>query len=64
VTDRFWVVPVPLPRQPSTLDIGSDLLLRQLPAPGAVLGGATLVDRLRPWYERFGAAQRGTNDAV
>ncbi len=35
VVDRFWVVPVPLPRQPSTLDIGSDLLLRQLPTPGS-----------------------------
>ncbi len=64
VVDRFWVVPVPLPRQPSTLDIGSDLLLRQLPAPGAALGGAALVERLRPWYERFGTAQRGTDEAV
>lgn len=64
VTDRFWVAPVPLPRQPSTLDIGSDLLLRQLPAPGAALGGAALVERLRPWYERFGTAQRGTEEAV
>jgi uncharacterized Zn finger protein len=55
VADRFWVEPVPLPRQPSTLDIGSDLLLRQLPTPGAALGGAALVERLRHLYERFEA---------
>ncbi len=59
VVDRFWVAPVPLPRQPSTLDIGSDLLLRQLPTPASALGGAALVDRLRPLYERFGTV-RGT----
>jgi uncharacterized Zn finger protein len=56
--DRFWVEPVPIPRQPSTLDIGSDLLLRQLPTPGSALGGGALVERLRPLYQRFGTAQR------
>ena len=48
--DRFWVAPVPLPSRPPTLDIDADLLLRQLPVPGAALGGPELVERLRPLY--------------
>ncbi len=53
VIDRFWVSPVPLPHRPSTLDTASDLLLRQLPAPGAALGGSALIERLRPLYAAF-----------
>ena len=54
--DRFWTSPVPLPPRPPTLDVEPDLLLRQLPEPGADLGGAELVDRLRPAYQRLGGA--------
>jgi uncharacterized Zn finger protein len=53
VLDRFWVPPVPLPAQPPTLEVEPDLLLRQLPRPGAELGGDKLVERLRPAYQRF-----------
>lgn len=52
-TDRFWLPPVPLPDRPATLDTEPDLLLRQLPAPGAGLGGTDLVEALRPAYRRF-----------
>lgn len=52
--DRFWQSPAPLPARPATLDVEPDLLLRQLPAPGRVLGGGTLVARLRTAYQRFG----------
>ncbi|MEJ3747683.1 SWIM zinc finger family protein [Actinomycetes bacterium KLBMP 9797] len=48
--DRFWVSPQPLPARPQTVDAAPDLLLRQLPAPGAALGGLSLVERLRPLY--------------
>ena len=51
--ERFWNSPVPLGRRPSTLPVPVDLLLRQLPPPAASLGGAVLIDRLRPAYERF-----------
>jgi hypothetical protein len=51
--DRFWVSPVPLPQRPPTLDVESDLLLRQLPPPGPELGGTELTDRLRVAYRRF-----------
>jgi uncharacterized Zn finger protein len=48
--DRFWVPPVPLPARPPTLDTDVDLLLRQLSAPDATLGGAELLARLRTLY--------------
>jgi uncharacterized Zn finger protein len=48
--DRFWLPPQPLPSRPQTLDTDPDLLLRQLPAPGPLLGGPGLVERLRPLY--------------
>jgi uncharacterized Zn finger protein len=51
--DRFWLPPQPLPARPPTLDTEPDLLLRQLPTPGPLLGGAGLVARLRPAYEAF-----------
>ena len=52
--ERFWLPPAPLPARPATLDVDRDLLLRQLPSPDAVLGGPSLVARLRSAYERFG----------
>lgn len=51
--DRFWLPPVPLPAQPVTLDTEPDLLLRQLPPPGPVLGGPELVEQLRAAYQAF-----------
>ncbi len=54
--DRYWLPPVPLPPQPATLDTDPDLLLRQLPTPSPELGGAELVEQLRPAYQEF---QRG-----
>jgi uncharacterized Zn finger protein len=54
--DRFWLSPVPLPDRPATLATGSDLLLRQLGAPGAAIGGPGLSERLRRAYRRLGAA--------
>ncbi|MCW6009836.1 SWIM zinc finger family protein [Micromonospora sp. CPCC 205371] len=48
--DRFWLSPQPLPARPPTLDTEPDLLLRQLPAPGPLLGGPGLLERLRPLY--------------
>jgi uncharacterized Zn finger protein len=56
---RFWLSPVPLPARPAAVKVPADLLLRQLPAPSAVLGGPVLIERLRPAYDRF-AAQEDT----
>lgn len=54
--DRFWVSPVPLPaRPPAIIDTDVDLLLRQLPPPPAMLGGAELTERLRRFYATFPA---------
>ena len=52
----FWTgAPVPaLPVQP---ELPTDLLLRQLPVPGAALGGPDLVTYLEPLYEMFGASR-------
>lgn len=55
--DRYWVAPVPLPSKPSTVETAPDLLLRQLPRPGAALGGSALIDLLRPCYEAFAASE-------
>jgi uncharacterized Zn finger protein len=52
--DRFWLPPAPLPSRPPAMAVDVDLLLRQLPAPGATLGGQTLVDALRSVYRQFG----------
>lgn len=51
----FWTgAPVPaLPVQP---ELPTDLLLRQLPVPGASLGGPDLVTYLAPVYEMFGTS--------
>ena len=51
--DRFWVSPVPLPARPPTLDAPADVLLRQLPAPPATLGGATLATDLADAYRHL-----------
>jgi SWIM zinc finger len=55
--DRFWVMPVPLPERPPVLETAPDLLLRQLPTPGAALGGRSLAAKLRPLYEAFASIQ-------
>jgi uncharacterized Zn finger protein len=55
--DRFWHPSAPLPARPAIMNVEPDLLLRQLPVPGAALGGQTLVDRLRAAYQRFGAIE-------
>jgi len=52
--ERFWLPPAPLPARPATMDVDRDLLLRQLPTPSALLGGHTLVAKLRTAYQRFG----------
>jgi uncharacterized Zn finger protein len=52
--DQFWLPPVPLPARPPVMAAEPDLLLRQLPAPGAGLGGSDLVVQLRDAYRRFG----------
>ena len=54
--ERFWQPPVPSGHPPAVLSVEPDVLLRQLPDPGAELGGPALVDRLRPAYARFGSA--------
>ncbi|WP_020518974.1 SWIM zinc finger family protein [Catelliglobosispora koreensis] len=51
--DRYWVMPVPLPDRPPTVDTEPDLLLRQLPTPSPALGGPSLVAKLRPLYTTF-----------
>ncbi|MFC8848123.1 SWIM zinc finger family protein [Micromonospora sp. NPDC057141] len=55
--DRFWVPPVPLPDRPPSLATGPDLLLRQLGAPAAALGGPGLTERLGRAYREFGRAR-------
>ncbi|HEX6869943.1 MAG TPA: hypothetical protein VF163_02500 [Micromonosporaceae bacterium] len=61
--DRFWVPPVPLPARPPTLTADVDLLLRQLPAPAAELGGSQLTDQLRALYAVFGKDAATETDA-
>jgi uncharacterized Zn finger protein len=51
--DRSWLAPVPLPPRPPTLDAGPDLLLRQLAAPPAGLGGRGLTQALHELYLRL-----------
>jgi uncharacterized Zn finger protein len=52
--ERFWLPPPPSPARQATLDVDVDLLLDQLPTPGTILGGDTLVAKLRTAYQRFG----------
>lgn len=49
----FWTGPPP-PPLPVGPPLPVDLLLRQLPVPGAALGGARLVTALTPLYARLG----------
>ncbi|MFI9528865.1 SWIM zinc finger family protein [Micromonospora rosaria] len=60
--DRFWVAPVPLPARPPTLATEPELLLRQLGAPGAAIGGPGLVERLRRAYRVLGGPPGGGVD--
>lgn len=64
MTDQFWVSPVPLPARPPTLSTDPDLLLRQLGAPPAALGGPGLTQRLRRAYERFAAISTDGDGAM
>lgn len=48
--ERFWLPPVPLTDPAPSFATERDLLLRQLPAPPAVLGGEELLRTLRRWY--------------
>jgi len=56
--DRFWVSPVPPGTRPPTLPAPVDVLLRQLPAPPAALGGATLGAELGVAYRRLARADQ------
>lgn len=48
----FWTA-APVPALPVHAELPADLLLRQLPAPGALLGGPAFVTFLAPLYEAF-----------
>ncbi|HET6213645.1 MAG TPA: SWIM zinc finger family protein [Micromonosporaceae bacterium] len=56
---RFWFSPVPLPGRPPRLPTAPGLLLRQLPAPGRLLGGTRLTDALAVAYARFADGEGG-----
>ncbi|RKR87416.1 putative Zn finger protein [Micromonospora pisi] len=56
--DRFWLPPVPLPDPAPILATEPDLLLRQLGAPAAAIGGPGLVERLHRAYARFGQPEQ------
>ena len=49
----FWIA-APVPALPVQAELPADLLLRQLPVPGAILGGPDLVTYLAPLYAVFG----------
>jgi uncharacterized Zn finger protein len=53
VEGGFWTGAV-FPALPVQAELPTDLLLRQLPVPGALLGGADLVTYLAPLYAVFG----------
>lgn len=50
----FWTM-APLPALPVHAELPADLLLRQLPVPGASLGGPELVAYLTPLYAQLGS---------
>lgn len=56
----FWEAAA-LPPLPVHAELPVDLLLRQLPTPERVLGGAQLVSYLRPLYERLAQEEGGTS---
>jgi uncharacterized Zn finger protein len=49
----FWIG-APVPALPVQVELPADLLLRQLPVPGASLGGQDLVAYLAPLYAQLG----------
>ena len=51
---HFWQPPAPLPPRPATLAVEPDMILRQLPKPGASLGGERLVTVFAETYRHFG----------
>ena len=51
--DRDFWAGAPVPALPIHAELPTDLLLRQLPVPGAVLGGRDLVTYLAPLYARL-----------
>ena len=53
VDGDFWTG-APVPALPAQAEMPTDLLLRQLPVPGALLGGPGLVTYLAPFYAVFG----------
>lgn len=52
--DRDFWTSAPLPTPPVHAELPTDLLLRQLPAPGVALGGLDLVAYLAPLYKKLG----------
>ena len=56
--DRFWLPTPPLPPRPPVLDVEAGMLLRQLPVPEPLLGGESLLDRLRPAYGRLAGSEQ------
>jgi hypothetical protein len=52
--DRDFWASAPLPALPVHAELPTDLLLRQLPAPGAALGGPDWLTYLAPLYARLG----------
>lgn len=50
----FWTA-APVPPLPIHAELPTDLLLRQLPVPSALLGGTDLVEFLEPLYARCGS---------
>ena len=59
---RFWQPPPPLPRRPAPLDVEPGMMLRQLPDPPAILGGARLAVSLTESYRRFGGNAESDQD--
>lgn len=62
--DRDFWTSAPVPALPSHAELPTDLLLRQLPAPGAALGGPALLAYLAPLYGRLGEQPPSPGKAV
>ena len=50
---HFWQPPPPLPPRPAHLEVGADVILRQLPTPGAAIGGPRLTEALTACYREL-----------
>ena len=59
---RFWQPPTPLPPRPTTLEVEPEVMLRQLPDPPAILGGARLTASLTEVYRRFGESAQSDRE--